>query len=135
MKDKDKKAFTEYMAENLPYSYYQSYSCQDLVTWQVACEYKQKEIDELQAENENLRERIFMKSILVDSLKAENAKLRECVEFYADTNNWDAADGVHDSIISGVITGADHYEPWGNTGIAVGGKLARQTLKELKEID
>ena len=66
-------------------------------------------------------------------LQEENKKLVEALKFYADTNNWDAADGVHDSIISGVITGADHYEPWDKAGIAVGGKLARQVLKEIGE--
>ncbi len=52
--------------------------------WQAACEYKQKEIDDLQ------KELVFVDSITVrevlntnKKLQAENAKLRECVEFYA----------------------------------------------------
>jgi hypothetical protein len=43
MNDKDKEAFVKYMAENLPYSYYVSYHCPELKTWQAACEYKDKE--------------------------------------------------------------------------------------------
>ena len=68
----------------------------------------------------------------VDKLKEENKKLVEALKFYADTNNWDAYEGEH-SLIEGVITGADHYEPWGEARISVGGKLARQVLKDIGE--
>jgi len=51
MNDKDKEAFIEYMGENLPYSYYVSYHCPELKTWQAACEYKQREIDFLKDRN------------------------------------------------------------------------------------
>lgn len=50
MNEKDKEAFVSYMRENMPFSYYQSYQCQELSTWQSACEYKQKEIEELKLE-------------------------------------------------------------------------------------
>ena len=70
---------------------------------------------------------------VIKKLQEDNEKLVKALKFYADTNNWDAADGVHDSVISGVITGADHYEPWGEAGTAVGGKLAKQVLKEIGE--
>ena len=106
--------------------------------WQAACDYKQKEIDKLEtdlakanAEAESWKRHHAALDKVCKVYKEENAKLRECVQFYADTNNWDAADGIHDSIISGVITGADHYEPWEETGIAVGGKHAIECLKEL----
>jgi hypothetical protein len=49
MNDKDKEAFVKYMGENLPYSYYVSYHCLELKTWQAACKYKD-------AENKKLRE-------------------------------------------------------------------------------
>lgn len=55
MNDEDKEAFVSYMRENMPFSYYQSYQCQELSTWQAACEYKQKEIDKLK--NDLLRDK------------------------------------------------------------------------------
>jgi len=87
----------------------------------------------LQNAYETLQAHDEMLIATLDKLKEDKKKLVEALKFYADTNNWDAADGVHDSIISGVITGADHYEPWDKAGIAVGGKLARQVLKEIGE--
>ena len=92
-----------------------------------------RQLTDLQNAYETLNAHDEMLIATVDKLKEENKKLVEALKFYADTNNWDAAEGVHDSVISGVITGADHYEPWGEAGIAVGGKLARQVLKEVGE--
>ena len=49
MDKKDKEAFEKFMGENLPFSYYEYYSCPEIDAWQAACEYKQKEIDELKS--------------------------------------------------------------------------------------
>lgn len=51
----------------------------------------------------------------IKELQAENKKLRECVEFYADTNNWSYQQIIDD--VSEV------------NGSLEGGKLARKTLK------
>lgn len=87
--------------------------------WQAACEYKQEEIDAYKDE-------------INQKLQAENAKLRYCVEFYADTVSWDAVECSDTSIVSGVILESDCYETWEKTEISVGGKRARQVLKELE---
>jgi hypothetical protein len=78
MNDKDKEAFVKYMGENLPFSYYVSYHCPKLKTWQAACEYKDKEIND---DEELLRD--HMNSIGYRELKklqAENKKLRQELE-------------------------------------------------------
>ena len=75
MNDKDKEAFIKYMAENLPYSYYVSYHCPELKTWQAACEYKDKELMEW-------KEAARSEAQEVNSLQAENKKLRDAL------NNW-----------------------------------------------
>jgi len=49
MNDKDKEAFEKFMGENLPFSYYEYYSCPDIDAWKAACEHKQKEIDKLKS--------------------------------------------------------------------------------------
>jgi hypothetical protein len=69
MNYKDKEAFVKYMGENLPYSYYVSYHCPELNTWQAACEYKE----------------------------AENKKLREALKLSLKTNLelWEMPDVVH----------------------------------------
>ncbi len=72
------------------------------------CEYKQNEIDDL---------------------LAENAKLRECVEFYAKQSNWM---GYHRDV--DCIRPCDcEPEKADEDGfdIMLGGKRARQVLKEL----
>lgn len=60
MKNEDKEAFDKWHYENIS----NPPTINDLISkaWSDACEYKQKDIDDL---------------------LAENAKLRECVEFYA----------------------------------------------------
>lgn len=65
----------------------------------------------------NDREGWFLSEI--DSLKAENSKLKECLEFYANEENWIFPYRKIDSKI-----------------ILDQGKIARKTLKELKhELD
>ena len=72
----------------------------------------------------------------INKLKAENEKLRECVEFYAAEDNWEK---YHDKSYSDCCIvnkdWSDNYS--GNNGLKdifapKGGKLARQTLKELE---
>jgi len=61
MNDRDKEAFEKFMGENLPFSYYEYYSCPDIDAWQAACEYKQKELDEM----------------------------KKVIEYYANPESWD----------------------------------------------
>ena len=147
MNEKDKEAFEKWWDEvpmghkitHHPFNYTN-------LAWQAACEYKQKEIDELEKEQVRhidilkdelgtiIKDREWEVNYLTNmckKLQAENAKLRECVEFYADTNNWNTKNGECDTYIEGVITGDDLYSPWGDQGIDVGGKRAREVLKEL----
>ena len=81
--------------------------------WQAACEYKQSEIKKLQA---------------------ENAKLRECVEFYADPNNYFLTTHQRPRVKSSqrVLTDKDLSDVESHI-LQVGGKRARQALKELEE--
>lgn len=61
-------------------------------------------------------------------LKEENRKLREMGKFYADKSNWKCSDlkpTYHESFLEIKLDG----EIFGRE--TVGGKLARQTLKEL----
>jgi hypothetical protein len=106
MDDKDKEAFEKWWDEIRLRG--QSTFGIVAITWQAACEYKQKEIDELLKqlkhendlykkhlkvyEDENAKlieqDQIISQEIktyihIADRLKGENAKLRECVEFYA----------------------------------------------------
>lgn len=77
--------------------------------WEAACEYKQKEIDELLAEND---------------------KLRECLEFYADRNSYNVNpfEILTKYSIARLIKFDDVEEI---DEVNYGGKRARQVLKEL----
>lgn len=79
MNDEDREAFVSYMRENMPFSYYQSYQCQELSTWQSACEYKQKEIDELKEQIKNIR-----KDAVIYCIK----KLRDLQNKYRHQSIW-----------------------------------------------
>jgi len=57
--------------------------------WQSACEYKQKEIDELLGQ---LKSCIFVYEEKLDRLISENKKLRDALEFYAEYKNDDPDD-------------------------------------------
>ena len=118
MNDKNKEAFECWLENNTTtqeeIEAYEAMSEKDRVmfcmkyTWQAACEYKQKEIDDilgqlkscifvyeekvnrLIAENEKLRDNILLlqeKTLVLGELEAENKKLRECVEYYADLDD------------------------------------------------
>jgi hypothetical protein len=64
-----------------------------------------------------------------DTLKAQNEKLIKALSFYADNNNW-----KHDYSLNlkGQINSSD-WELYSTpvTSLEIGGKLARQVLKEL----
>jgi hypothetical protein len=78
MNNKDKEAFVKYMGENLPFSYYVSYHCPELKTWQDACGYKQKEILEW-------KEAARSEADEVNRIQAENKKLREALNISKDS--------------------------------------------------
>lgn len=71
-----------------------------------------------------------------ERLKNENEKLRECVGFYANCENW-TFESCHDIKSRIYLDNEIADEPQGDSqkGTWVGGKLARQTLKELGERD
>lgn len=92
--------------------------------WQAACEYKQKEIDELNKAVEFFASENTHYFESLEKLQAENAKLIECVKFYADKEGqaWAACQGTDtkDTCCHMVAESS-------------GGKRARQVLKELKD--
>ena len=151
MNDKDKEAFEKWWMEGFKgmsdmevIKYVNVGKQTSLHGWQAACEYKQKEIDELE---ESLATR-FAKSYVagkdlskiiqknltneVEKLQAENAKLRECVEFYADKLNWYDNTQINGSDQKAIFKDAeDCLIKSINKHIIIGGKRARQVLKEL----
>lgn len=58
--DKDKEAFEKWWRENMPNPDWLSsdHSTDVCKAWEAACEFKQREIDELLAENAKLKEEI-----------------------------------------------------------------------------
>ena len=74
----------------------------------------------------------------IEKLKQENEKLRECVEFYANKDNWSDNDlfGCPSSIIGDSEYGKETYEYKHkyqfSKHLTLGGKKARQTLKDLE---
>ena len=121
MNDKDKVAFDIWIGIDKLYDPWRIKLAE--MSWQAACEYKQKEIDELKDQIDHQDSLIFELDQNVQvfmekskALQAENAKLRECVEFYADRTNWSFDDVINESVHHGR-----------------GGKRARQVLKELDE--
>lgn len=117
MNDKDKEAFNSWWKENMvdPNWLTTDHASDVFNSWQAACDYKQKEIDEL-------KDGSYWQSD-IERLEAENAKLKECVEFYARTSSWNCY---------GSIIPEDQWfvEKWFET---IGGKRARRVLKELDE--
>jgi hypothetical protein len=128
MNDKDKEAFVKYMGENLPYSYYVSYYCPELKTWQAACEYKHEEIKKLSYFKDvynSLIDGAAKDTEKINELQTENKKLREALEFYANCTRLmlDVKDLPIDPIIG---------EPmFSSKSIMDNGDRAREALKEL----
>lgn len=96
---------------------------------------KKETIVEMQNAYETLQAHDEMLIATVDKLKEENKKLRDALEFYADHQNW-----WHDSPSDfgygskGLIICIDQAEDIDSLReVSVGGKLARQVLKEVGE--
>lgn len=138
MNDKDKEAFEEWYKINFSELVKEAGLAKmqnDFIkAWQAACEYKQKEIDELE---ESLATRlaksyiagkdlskIIQKNLTneVEKLQAENTKLRECLKFYAEPWERGELDGEL------LVRKLESYDSF----IEVHYK-ARQCLKELEE--
>jgi hypothetical protein len=90
MNDKDKEEFDKWYSEEYAEILW-SHSTGDevvVITWQAACEYKQKEVDELKnitswtVEQDGKVTR-HLSICDIEKLQAENKKLREALEFYA----------------------------------------------------
>ena len=87
MNDKDKEAFDKWFCD-----YRKGGSIHDhmKVSWQAACEYKQKEISGLEAEKQKLfiklSKELEAEKNKSSKLKEENDKLKDCVNFYAAGN-------------------------------------------------
>jgi hypothetical protein len=119
---KDQKAFTQkftFWIDHYPSDRLNDWGLYELMksAWQAACEYKEKETDELLKQLKHEHD-LYKKHLKV--YEAENAKLRECVEFYADEKHW----GIG---FVGEMTCIDPVDYKDNRG----GKRARQALKEL----
>ena len=151
MNDKDKEAFEKWYQQyfkisgitilNIPHHFTE--------TWQAACEYKQAEIDEVRINANDVIVQTLNLSREMDKLQAENAKLRECVEFYADEKTWNKRSILPGNIYSPQYMsieinydaylhevskdGAGYSGEWYKNSGYVGGKRARQVLKELDE--
>lgn len=130
MNDKDKEAFEKWYSKETSDVLWEDSNGDEIVikSWQAACEYKQKEIDELKnvthwTVEQDGRVTRHISIAEIEKLQAENAKLRECVEFYADKKSWDR----------GVCIGDGQFEHIGDGPNCnyFGGKRARQVLKEL----
>lgn len=137
MNDKDKEAFEEW--DSLPVDQvltqdecrkWLSYDCDDFIfckkAWQAACEYKDKQYLS-GGKMKEINERI-------EGLLAENAKMRECVEFYADPENYYLTTHQRPRVKSSqrVLTDKDLSDVESHI-LQVGGKRARQVLKELDD--
>lgn len=141
MNDKDKEAFERWLESYVPYT--NAIEENTMYAWQSACEYKQKEIDELESNlamrlaksymaGKELNKVIYLKEI--ESLKTENAKLRKCVEFYASPDNYFLT--THQipwvKVSQRILTDKDLSDVESHI-LPVGGKRARQCLKELED--
>lgn len=118
MNEKDKEAYAIYENTILDKEGY-LYIAKE--AWQSACEYKQKEIDDLKSAFDDRVRVIQLQIEDKKKLQAENVKLRECVEFYADLNNHKMIYDSGDGFVNTTEIDKD------------GGKRARQALKELEE--
>ena len=71
----------------------------------------------------------------INKLKAENEKLKECVEFYANTLSWEhiPCETKWNWFRPIIKPDLDCSQVSNDEWCSYGGKLARQTLKELGE--
>ena len=90
----------------------------------------ENKIKELQAENLRLSTIVSNQKTVIEINQADNAKLRECVEFYADQNSYKCL--IEDHHITVFVVNSDTEPPFNSSVRMVGGKRARQVLKELE---
>lgn len=133
MSIKDKEAFDEFFEEDslsqmehrlfLAMSENQRIIFASERSWYAACQHKQKEIDELKLKIMDIKGKR-------NKVEFENAKLKECVEFYAKQSNWM---GWHRDVDSMPFDTEPAKAISDEFDIMLGGKRARQCLKELGE--
>ena len=117
-KDKDMEAYQQWFENLFPDNNHENVRRE---AWLAACEYKQKEIDELE-------QRLELANKVIE-------KLEGCVEFYADIMSWGvivAGEAISDK--HGLSKGCFDCIIYEDCELDVGGKLARATLKEVKEL-
>ena len=71
---------------------------------------------------------------LIQNVQAENAKLREGLAFYADKNNWLSIQAGYGNQIMISLKDKSYPNEHDDSTIEVGGKLARQILKEVEDV-
>ena len=121
MNDKDKEAYEKYLIENNvnQRQIWNELSLDEI--WQAACDYKQKEIDELEKEKDYLCQKMEnMRSIYKDSekLQAENAKKFSAEEVLlakltienAELKKFISALGYDDQVVDDVIKSLEKLE-------------------------
>jgi hypothetical protein len=81
--------------------------------------YRQEEIDELERLADNACMSWHFKC---EELEAQNAKLRDALKYYASDHSWEGRE----------VDGDDWHDFY-EDGNGIGGKLARQVLKEIGE--
>jgi hypothetical protein len=126
MTDKDKEAFEGWYSEENAQKLWEDSNGDEVVTkaWQAACEYMR---DEFKFQTPPA---VFIYQDINDKLQAENKKLREALEFYGNTNSW---------IWTKTNLEYDRIDPSDTEYVLsfatdkIGGKRAREALKEIKE--
>ena len=78
-----------------------------------------------------LRETAQTYYLKCEKLEAENSKLRECVEFYADQDNYKCL--IENQRVAVFVVNSDTEPPLNSSVRMVGGKRARQLLKGLED--
>lgn len=86
MNDKDKEAFEKWYSKETSDVLWEDFNGDEIVikSWQSACEYKQKEIDELIKQLKHEHD-LYKKHLKV--YEEENAKLRLVVDHYAQADD------------------------------------------------
>ena len=161
MNEKDKEAFVKWYSKEASEILWEDFNGDEIVikSWKYACDYKQKEIDELEKDKdylckkmENMRDiyKEFLKNEVkqtshgisvtkynkelvrreFEKLQAENAKLRECVEFYANRRSW-KSNGMPSGGGNKIAIQIIKEDHETPALSTYGGKRARQVLKEL----
>lgn len=140
MNDKDKEEFDKWFLEAYRYDYHKLVIPESVnpqkEAWQAACEYKDKEIDDIYVGWQLALDYVNNSKDEIFKLEAENKKLREALEFYADYQNWKFSDKYaciiwmdHDNYPSHI----NGRKINGYESLFVSGKIAREALKEVND--